>query len=76
MSPDRLLAGAITSRTVRSKGDRTQMNTRQPRVLADAAEAEATRRGITLTDYIGQLLAGDLGIPYDTQEELPLPKSA
>ncbi|NKQ59212.1 hypothetical protein HFP15_40875 [Amycolatopsis sp. K13G38] len=52
------------------------MNTRQPRVLAEAAEAEAARRGMTLTDYIGQLLAGDLGIPYDVQEGLPLAKSA
>lgn len=60
----------------RSKGDRTQVNTRQPRVLADAAEAEAARRGLTLTDYIGQLLAGDLGIPYEVQEGLPLAKSA
>lgn len=60
----------------RSKGDRIQVNTRQPRGLAEAAEAEAARRGMTLTDYIGQLLAGDLGISYEVQEGRSLAKSA
>lgn len=62
-------------------GDRRQVNTEQPRVLADAAAAEAARRGMTLTDYIGTLLAKDLGMvyaptQYDPQEALSLSLSA
>lgn len=56
----------------RSKGDRCQVNTRQPRVLAARAEAEAARRGMTMTDFIGQLLAEAVGIPYDPQEAIKI----
>ncbi len=56
----------------RNKGDRCQVNTRQPRALAEAAEAEAARRGMTLTDFIGALLAEAVGVPYDPQEALSL----
>jgi hypothetical protein len=72
------LAGSIVSAIVehkkpgrRHKGDRRQVNTRQPRVLAEAAEAEAARCGITLTDLIGTLLAERVGLTYELQEALP-----
>lgn len=55
-----------------SKGDRCQVNTRQPAALAAAAAAAADARGMTLTDYIGHLLAKDLGMTYTNQEALQL----
>lgn len=60
----------------KSKGDRCQVNTRQPRVLTEAAEAEAARRGMTMTNFVGQLLADAVGLPYQSQGELPLKTSA
>lgn len=56
----------------RSRGDRRQVNTMQPRALADAAAVKAAAGGMSLTDYIGQLLARDLGMTYDMQGALPL----
>ncbi|MBN9748628.1 hypothetical protein DMP23_47465 [Amycolatopsis sp. A1MSW2902] len=56
----------------RSKGDRRQVNTRQPRVLAEAAEADAARCGLTLTDWIGMLIAERVGMSYEQQEGLTL----
>jgi len=73
------LAGSITCRPVehkkpgrKSRGDRRQVNTRQPRVLAEAAEAEAARCGMTLTDWIGTLMAERLGMTYELQEAMKL----
>lgn len=60
----------------KSKGDRRQVNTRQPRALAEAAQAEAARRGMDLTEFVGRLLADATGVPYEPQEALPLAKSA
>lgn len=85
--PAHQLAGSLGSRAVRSKGDRTQVNTRQPRVLAKAAEAEAARRGVDMTQLVGEALAAALGMNYAEalaealkpdadQEVLPLAKSA
>lgn len=85
--PAHRLAGSLGSRAVRSKGDRTQVNTRQPRVLAKAAEAEAARRGVDMTTFVGEALAAALGMDYAEalaealnpnvdQEVLPLAKSA
>lgn len=56
----------------RSKGDRPQLNVRQPRALLQAAQEKASARGMTLTDYVGHLLADDTGVPYDAQEGLSL----
>jgi hypothetical protein len=56
----------------KSKGDRCQVNTLQPRALVNAAAAKAARHGMTLTDYVGQLLADDLGMTYQAQEALSL----
>ncbi|MGI8313439.1 hypothetical protein [Saccharopolyspora hattusasensis] len=63
------------------------MNTLQPRVLAEAAAAEAQRRGMDLTEFVGEALAAALGMNYAEalaaalnpkadQEVLPLAKSA
>lgn len=35
-------------------------------------KAEAARRGITLTDFVGQLAARELDMPYTAQESLPI----
>lgn len=71
----------------RSKGDRRQVNTLQPRMLVEAATAEAERRGMDLTRFVGEALADALGMSYaealaaalttnPDQEVLPLAKSA
>lgn len=52
------------------------MQCKLPIVLADAAHDHAARRGMTLTDLIGELLADATGQPYKPQEALPLQKSA
>ncbi|WP_431878999.1 hypothetical protein [Amycolatopsis sacchari] len=55
-----------------SKGDRERFTVRLPEQLAAAARKHAARRGLTFNDLVGQLLAADLGMTYDQQEELPL----
>lgn len=55
-----------------SKGDREMVRARLPRPLAKALHAEARRRGITVNDFIGELAARELQLPYDEQERLPL----
>lgn len=54
------------------KGDRKQVKVRLPVQLAEAFLAEATRRGVTVNDWIGEFAAEVTGIPYDQQEALPL----
>jgi predicted HicB family RNase H-like nuclease len=54
------------------KGARKQVKARLPERLAEAFQAEAARRGITITDWIGQFAAEQTGIPYDPQEALKL----
>lgn len=55
-----------------SKGSRKQVKVRLPDALAVAFQQEAERRGISVTDWIGQFAAEQTGIPYQPQEELPL----
>lgn len=55
-----------------SRGDRAQLNVWQPRALYEAAKAKAAQQGMTVTDYIGLLMAADLDMPYDAQEALSL----
>lgn len=59
-----------------SKGPRVQMKHRVPPALRDAVLAEASRHGMTVNDWIGELLADELGVPYTTQEALPLTKAS
>ena len=54
------------------KGDRCQMNVLLPRALFEATRKRATAKGMTLTDYIGELVSADTGVPYDVQEGLKL----
>lgn len=50
-----------------SKGDRRQLNTLQPRAIAEATTRAAAAQGLTVTDYVGQLLARELGMDYSAQ---------
>ncbi len=59
-----------------SKGDRTRIDTRVPTPLYLAAKSCAERRGMTLTDLVGELLAAEVGQPYQNQEGLPLTKAS
>lgn len=43
-----------------------------PVQLAEALHAEAARRGMTLTDLIGEMAATATGVPYSSQEALSL----
>ncbi len=54
----------------RSKGPRVQMKHRVPPELHDAVIAEAERRGMTLNDLVGEMLADLVGVPYMQQEAL------
>jgi predicted DNA binding CopG/RHH family protein len=58
-----------------SKGDRRMIAYKLPTHLIEATREHAARRGITVTDLIGELLAAEVGVPYMDQEALPLDKS-
>lgn len=53
-----------------SKGPRHEVRAKLPVVLAEALQDEAVRRGMTVTDLMGQLAADATGVPYATQEAL------
>ncbi len=53
-----------------SKGPRVQLKARMPEQLYAAALEEAARRGMTLTDFVGELIADSTGVPYTAQEAL------
>jgi len=55
-----------------SKGSRKQVKVRLPDALAVAFQKEAERRGISITDWIGQFASEQTGIPYQPQEALQL----
>jgi hypothetical protein len=55
-----------------SKGDRALVKAKLPRPLAQAIQNEAARRGMTLTDYLGELASRATGVPYEPQERLPI----
>ncbi len=59
-----------------SKGDRTRIETRVPTPLYHAAKSRAETRGMTLNDLLGELLAAEVGLPYQSQEGLPLTKAS
>ncbi len=54
-----------------SKGERRQVNFKFPIPLLVAMRERAAERGMTATDLMGELLAAEVGIPYQTQEALP-----
>lgn len=52
------------------KGPRKSMRTRLPDPLHDAVHSEAARRGMTVNDFVGEVLAHVTGVPYSHQEAL------
>lgn len=58
------------------KGDRRLVNYRMPTHLITAIREEAARRGMTATDFVGELVAAEVGVPYQLQEGLQLDKAS
>jgi hypothetical protein len=52
-----------------SKGPRNEVRAKLPVRLVEALQAEAARRGMTVTDLVGELAAQVTGVPYTTQQE-------
>jgi hypothetical protein len=59
-----------------SKGERSRVEARIPIPLYHAAKSRAEQRGMTLSDLLGELLATEVGVPYQNQEGLPLNKAS
>jgi hypothetical protein len=53
-----------------SKGERHLVRAKLPVRLAEALHAEAARRGMTLTDLVGEWASRETGVPYSPQESL------
>ncbi len=53
-----------------SKGPRVQLKARLPEQLYDAAVAEAAKRGMTLNDLVGEMLAEMTGVNYYLHQEV------
>ena len=53
-----------------STGPRVQIKGRVPEELRAAALRRAGQLGMTLNDYLGELLAEDTGVAYTPQEAL------
>ncbi len=47
------------------------VRTRVPVEVHEAFYNAAARRGMTVTDLLGELMAREAGVPYSTQEALP-----
>lgn len=58
------------------RGDRRMANFRLPVHLLDALREHAAAQGMTATDFVGQLIADEVGVPYLAQEGLPLTKAS
>lgn len=59
-----------------SKGDRRMASFKLPTPLLAAMRKHAAERGMTATDLVGELIASEVGMPYQTQEGLPLTKAS
>lgn len=59
-----------------SKGDRRLVSFKLPTPLLAAMREHAAQKGMTATDLVGELLAAEIGMPYQTQEGLPLNKAS
>jgi hypothetical protein len=55
-----------------SKGERRIVRALLPVRLAEALYDEAARRGMTVTDLLGELASSATGVPYINQEALSL----
>lgn len=60
----------------KSKGPRKALRPRLPEPLYEAVHNLAQQRGMTVNDLIGEHLADLTGVPYATQEGLPLTKAS
>lgn len=54
----------------KGKGPRKELRPRIPPALYEAVCREAASAGVTLNDYVGELLAERTGVPYSPQEAL------
>lgn len=59
-----------------SKGEREPILFRVPPALRLAAKQYAEQQGMTLNDFLGELVAAKVGVPYQNQEGLPLNKAS
>lgn len=59
-----------------SKGDRRHVSFRLPTPLIAAMRTHAAQKGMTVTDLVGELVAAEVGMKYQTQEGLPLNKAS
>ncbi|MGH3616311.1 MAG: hypothetical protein ACRDRK_27695 [Pseudonocardia sp.] len=59
-----------------SKSNRRLVNFKLPVHLIDAMKVHAAQHGMTATDLIGELLAAEVGVPYQLQEGLPLNRAS
>jgi predicted DNA binding CopG/RHH family protein len=55
-----------------SKGHRENIRVRLPEPLAEAMRSHARRHGMTINDFLGELVAEKTGVPYISQEGLSL----
>lgn len=53
-----------------SKGEREEVRARVPVALRRALQQEAAHRGMTYNDFVGEILAEAVGVPYSQQEAL------
>lgn len=54
----------------KGKGPRKELRPRIPERLHEAVCRDAAAAGMTLNDYVGELLAERTGVPYSPQEAL------
>lgn len=59
-----------------SKGPREEVRARVPVELRRALQDEATRRGMTFNDFIGEALSDLVGVPYTPQRSMPLTRAS
>lgn len=59
-----------------SKGPREEVRARVPVELRRALQDEATRRGMTFNDFIGEALSELVGVPYTPQRSMPLTRAS
>lgn len=59
-----------------SKGPREEVRARVPVELRRALQDEATRRGMTFNDFIGEALSELVSVPYTPQRSMPLTRAS
>ena len=59
-----------------SKGPRIVVRAAIPIPLREAVGHAAAARGLTVSDYMAELMAADTGVPYTQQGAMPLAQTA